>query len=279
MSSKFFSLFLLTVFSVFVISGCSVEAARQKEDVPGPAKNSRPTITIETDSPADTVRAFYKSLREKRFREAIFLTNLRPAIEGLTDAELKELQVDIESLAREVPADIQINGEIIVGDKATVTANLPDIKTNKTQIQEIKLRREGKAWIIRTLDDEAEKLVKKEGNKYFFAVRIEAHQDDVKDMLERIVKAQIVYAAQNKGVYADLPALVENSYVTADVLNPAVTGYNYKLVLSPDKKKYTVTAEPAAYGKTGKLSFLAEAEEGKNPRLESRDSGGQTLKK
>jgi hypothetical protein len=264
------------------MSGCSVEAARQEEKVPAaakPSKPSKPSIAVEANSPADTVRAFYTHLREKRFREAIFLTNLRPAIEGLTETELKELQVDFESLAQEVPAEIQINGEIIVGDKATVTANLPDMKTSKTLIQEIKLRRAEKAWIIQTVDDEAEKLVKKEGNKYFFAVRIEAHQDDVKDMCERIIKAQMVYALQNKGVYADLPALIQNEFVSADINNTGLTGYNYKLILAPDKKKYTVTAEPVAYGKTGKLSFLIEGEEGKNPRLESRDNGGQPLKK
>ena len=175
MSNKFFSAILLSVLSgVIVIGGCSVEAARTVEKEPAPvvtkSSQTKPTITIEANSPADTVRAFYKHLREKRFREAIFLTNLRPAIEGLTESELKDLQVDFESLAQEVPAEIQINGEIITGDKATVTANLPDMKTRKTQLQEIRLQRDDTAWIIKTLDDKAEKLVKKEGNKYFFII-------------------------------------------------------------------------------------------------------------
>jgi hypothetical protein len=284
MSNKFFSLLLPAVLSTLLInSGCSVEAAKteEKEKSQVVAKNSqsKPTIAIEENSPADTVRAFYKHLREKRFREAIFLTNLRPAIEGLTEAELKDLQVDFESLAQEVPAEIQINGEIISGDKATVTANLPDMKTKKTQIQEIRLEREATAWIIKTLDDKAARLVKKEGNKYFFAVRIEARQDEVRESLERVINAQMVYALKNKGVYADFPALAQNNLLSADMTDAAATGYNYKLILSPDKKKYTVTAEPVAYGKTGKLSFFAEGAEGKTPRLESKDNGGQTLKK
>ena len=37
----------------------------------------------------------------------MFLTNLRPAIESLTDAELKDLQVDFEPLAAQIPADVQ----------------------------------------------------------------------------------------------------------------------------------------------------------------------------
>jgi hypothetical protein len=278
MSNKFFSIFLFAI----LISGCSVAAKTEdKLSTTTVAKNSqsKATIAIEDNSPADTVRAFYKNLRDKKIRDAIFLTNLRPAIEGLTDAELKELQVDFESLAREVPAEIQINGEIIAGDKATVTANLPDIEKKKMQIQEIKLRREGSAWIIRTVDEDAEKLVKKEGNKYFFAVRIDAYHENVKEAFEQIMKAQMVYALQNNGAYADMAAMVQNNFVAPDVINPSVSGYNYKIVLSPDKKKYTLTAEPAAYGKTGKLSFLAEGEAGKNPQMASKDSGGQPLKK
>src|SRR2546423_469011 len=82
-------------------------------------------IDIAQGGPADTVRAFYRDLRARKFREAIFLTNLRPAVEGLTDIELKDFAVDFETLAGQVPADLEINGEIISGDHATVTANLP----------------------------------------------------------------------------------------------------------------------------------------------------------
>jgi hypothetical protein len=278
MSNKLFSVFLLAT----LISGCGVAAKTEdKLSTTTVTQNSqsKATINIEANSPADTVRAFYKNLRDKKVRDAIFLTNLRPAIEGLTDAELKELQVDFESLAREVPAEIQINGEIIAGDKATVTANLPDIEKKKMQIQEIKLRREGNAWIIQTVDEKAEKTVKKEGNKYFFAVRIEAYHENVKEAFEQMMKAQMVYALQNNGAYADMAALVQNNFVAPDVINPSVSGYNYKIVLSPDKTKYTLTAEPAVYGKTGKLSFLAEGEAGKNPQMASKDSGGLPLKK
>ncbi len=210
-------------------------------------------------------------------RDAIFLTNLRPAIEGLTDNELKELQVDFEALASEVPAEIQINGEIISGDKASVTANLPDLETRKMQIQNIKLARENGAWIIQIVDGDAAKRVKEEGKNYFFAVKIDAHHDEAKDMFDRIMKAEAVYAMQNKGVYADIPALIQNNFLPTDVKE--TNGYRYNIVLSADKRKYAATAEPSEYGKTGKLSFLVEGEEGKTPRLTSLDNGGQSLKK
>ncbi|MEP7037016.1 MAG: hypothetical protein ABI891_01625 [Acidobacteriota bacterium] len=81
-------------------------------------------------------------MREQRFGEAMFLTNLRPAIEGLTENELKDLQIDFALLASRIPADVSINGEIISGKFAIVTAKLPDNDTNQLGLQEIKLRRE-----------------------------------------------------------------------------------------------------------------------------------------
>lgn len=277
MSNKFFSVLLLsTILTVIIISGCGAEAAKvqpEKNQAVTSNSQSKPTIEIKPNSPADTVRAFYKHLREKKVREAIFLTNLRPAIEGLTETEMKDLEVDFEALAKEVPAEIQINGEIISGDKATVTANLPDVATRKMKIQQIKLYREADVWIIKTVEGEAEKLVKKEGNKYFFAARIEAHHEEAKEMLDRIMKVQMAYAYQNKGVYADIPALVENNLLPEDVTN--TNGYKFNIILSADRKKYTATAEPVIYGKTGKLSFVAEGEEGKDPRLGSVDKAGR----
>lgn len=276
MSSKFFNIILLTVIiSAVIISGCSAEAAKSEKIAQSVTENSssKPTIEIKPNSPADTVRAFYKNLREKKVREAIFLTNLRPAVEGLTDNELKELDVDFAALAQEVPAEIQINGEIVSGDKATVTANLPDGASKKMKIQQIKLYREGDAWIIKTVEGKDEELVKKEGNKYFFAVKIEAYQEEAKDMLDRIMKAQMALSLKNKGAYADMPELIENNFMPADVSN--IKGYKYNMVLSADKKKYTATAEPVIYGKTGKLSFVAEGEYGKDPRLGTVDKGGR----
>src|SRR5215217_4397971 len=123
-------LFCTALLSVILFNGCTAGSSVAAPETPVAAQNQPETkgatIEIKPESPADTVRAFYKSLREKRFREAIFLTNLRPAIEGLTDTELKEFQVDFETLSVQVPEELQINGEIISGDSATVTARLPN---------------------------------------------------------------------------------------------------------------------------------------------------------
>jgi hypothetical protein len=235
-------------------------------------------IKIETDSPADTARVFYKNLREKRFREAMFLTNLRPAVEGLTDAELKDLQIDFEPIARRVPTEIEINGEIISGDSATVTAKLPDNETDKIELQQIKLRKENNFWVILTVDPAAEKTIKKEGRNYFFALRIETHHSEAKEMLGRISKAEMIFALQNKGLYAEIPVLVEKGLLPGDVLSSDSTGYNYVVTLSADKKNYTSAATPAVYGKTGNLSFLFKFDDKNNPHLSEKDKGGKLLK-
>ncbi len=292
---RFTNFFLLTaIFSVLMIGGCTVEAAKNEDgektsaakttELQSSVKTSAKTtkgaaIEIEKDSPADTVRVFYKSLRENRFREAMFLTNLRPAIEGLTDAELQELQLDLAPIAQQIPSEIEINGEIISGNYATVTAKLPDNETKQMELQEIRLRKEGNYWMILTVDENAEATIKKEGNKYFFNLRLQTHESEAKVMMERVSKAQMVYALQNGGLYGEMAALVDKGFLPEDALTADSTGYNYKIFVSSDKKKYSATAEPAIYAKTGKLSFLLELDDKKNSRLTAKDNQGQSFEK
>lgn len=235
-------------------------------------------IKIDENSPADTVRVFYKSLREKKFREAMYLTNLRPAMEGLTDAELKEFQVDFNDVAERVPQEIEINGEIISADTAIVTANLPGDDPDKLEIQQIKLRRENSYWIILTVDERAEAAIKKEGKNYFYALRIDTHESEAKKLLQKIADAQIMSTIQG-GNYAEIPALVEKNFLPADIQSADSTGYNFKVTLINNGKGYFATATPTAYGKTGKLSFLLEIDAKKVPQINSKDNGGQVTRK
>jgi hypothetical protein len=238
-----------------------------------------PTITIDPNGPADTVRAFYKLLREKKFREAIFLTNLRPAIEGLTDTEMKDFAVDFESIAGQVPAEIQINGEIITGDSATVTANMPNDDGDKTELQQIKLKRQGDLWIILTVDPEAERRIKAEGKQYFYNLRIETHEDEAKKMLERISKAELAYSLQNGGNVADMQTLITGGLLPPDVTSSVSTGYNFKIEVASTKRQYTAWATPAEYGKSGKLSFVLKLDNKGISHVTSKDNGGKPLSK
>lgn len=291
------SLFGLCLAAAVVTGGCSVSAKNNDApdsvqttasvdnigvSQPNAAKNSyaKGRIQIKANSPADAVRTFYKNLRERRFREAMMMTNIRPAVEGLSDEEMQDLNADFEPLAKQVPPEIQINGEITTGNLATVTAKMPNDDTGVPEDKVFNLRREGESWIILTADEKSEATVKKEGKNYFFNIRVEVHQVEAQMMLERIAKAQTVYSLRNEGAFAELPVLIEQGLLAADAQTSDSTGYRYSISLSPDKKKYFATAEPAVYGKTGKLSFLVEVEAAdKQARLKSQDKKGQPLKK
>ena len=290
------SIILGLFFAGLMIGGCTVEAAKSEAEKIGEKQNEQPAIytavaekqnsatvgriEIESNSPADAIRTFYSNLREKRFREAIFPTNLRPAIEGLTDTELKDLEVDFSRLAQTVPSDIQINGEIISGESATVTAKMPDDETGKLEIKEFRLVREKGGWLILLVEKDAEAGIKKEGKNYFFVLRLEVHQREAEAMMRRIAKAQMVYAIRNGGLFGDMKSLIADGLLPSDVENPVSTGYLYNISLSTDKKQYKAAAEPEIYNKTGRLTYFLEVEgNNQNPRLKSADTGGKSLKK
>jgi hypothetical protein len=236
-------------------------------------------IDIKPNSPADTVRVFYTKLREKRFREAIHLTNLRPAIEGLTDDELREFAVDFEAIARLVPPSIEINGEIITGDKASVTARLPGEDLEELDIQEIRLRKVGDYWVILSVDEQAEEKIRAEGKNYFFNLKIETHQEEAKLMIERISKAQMVHSIQNNGQYAEISKLIGLGLLPDDIRTSESTGYNYAVYLSPDRRSYHATATPAVYGKTGRVSYRLDLSEVSRPIVTGTDNNGKPLEK
>ena len=278
--------------SILFINGCSAETSTASSEptvvkaaeaidpeAPAlPAKGRGPTIEIKPNSPADTVRAFYEALREKRFRQAIFLTNLRPAVEGLTDDELKEFQVDFESIAKYVPSQLEINGEVISGNNATVTAKLPNKDLDKEEIQQLRLRKEGEVWIILTVEESAEKKIKQQGKNYFWELRIDAHQDDAREMLDRVAKAQMAFAATNQGLFGDMNALINAQFLPEDIRTSESTGYLYTVTVSSDRRTYSAAAVPAVYGKSGRLSFKIELDSDRQPHLTSRDEGGKKAK-
>jgi len=253
----------------------SAQAVTSKDS----ASSKGATIPIDPAGPADTVRVFYKALREKKFREAIFLTNLKPAVAGLTDTELKDFAVDLEAIAGQVPTEIQINGEMISGDKATVTANLPNADGDKNETQTINLVKEQDVWVILIVAEDAEAKMKKEGKNYFYSLRIETHEAEAQKMLERVSKAELVYSLQNGGMFADLDTLLAAGLLPDDIRTSESTGYHYTVAVTSDKKKYFATATPASYGKSGKLSFKLQLD-GKNvPHIDSKDNGGKPLSK
>ncbi len=219
-------------------------------------------------TPTQTVREFYKALREKRFREAFMLSTYRPAIEGLAPEDLADLEADFAATAQSIPEKLDVSDETIKGDAATVMVNLA--QPNEPFVpKEMNLRRDNGVWIV---VDEAEAQVKKDGKNYFFRLRIETHEADAEDIMARIFKAQILHQSQ-KGRFGDLDALILARLLPADVKETVATGYQFHVTVNSDGKSYGAWAEPVRYNRTGKLSFYID----QSGRLQREDNQGKAL--
>jgi hypothetical protein len=201
-------------------------------------------------TPTQTVREFYKAMREKRFRDAFMMSTYRPAVEGLTPEDLEDLAPDFAATAQHIPEKLDLSDETVAGDAATVMVNLAE-PDEPVVPKEMKLRRENGGWIIA---DEEEAQVKKDGKNYFFRLRIDTHHIEAEEMMTRIYKAQVVFQLQ-KGRFGQFDELITAELLPADVKNAVSTGYQFRLTVNPDGKGYIAAAEPARYGRTGKLSY------------------------
>jgi hypothetical protein len=209
----------------------------------------------------------------------MFLTNLKPAIQSLNDNELKDFSLDFEALAGQVPENVEINGEIITGESATVTVKLPKPDSEEKETQPVNLRKDGDVWMIVTADDDAAAKIKKQGKDYFYNLRIDTHQEEARKMLERISKAELAHSLQNGGAFADMQTLVSSGLLPEDAQTSDSTGYNYAIDLLPEKNTYSATATPAEYGKSGKLSFLLYLDNKGMSHVKDKDTRGQPLRK
>ena len=224
-------------------------------------------------SPSDTVRGFYKALREKRFKDAWALSIYRPAIDGLKPQEFEDLRPDFERMAvaigEHLPVNLEITGEQISGDVSTVFVKVPDSE-GKPQVDQVDLMKVDGAWVVGKPADQL--LVKKAGKRFFFNARLDAHHADVQDMFTRISLALLLYSQQHEGKFANLATLITAGLIPKDLEGTASTGYRFNIALSPDAKSWSATAEPAQYGRTGLLSFYMDA-----AGVRSADIGGKRL--
>jgi hypothetical protein len=224
-------------------------------------------------SPTETTRLFYQMLREKKFREAFMLSIWGSAIEGLSAQEIEDLRPDMERMAlavsEKMPKDIDVSGEQVSGDVATVFVKVvgPD---GKEKVEPATLIKVNNAWIMG--DKENFDLVKKAGNKFFFEARINAHHDDVQDMMTRISLGQVLYSQNRNGQFGNMAELIAAGVVPKDIETTESTGYRFQTMRSADSKSWYATAEPAQYGRTGRLSFYLDA-----TGVRSGDNGGKPL--
>lgn len=222
----------------------------------------------QTRTPTETVREFYKALREKRFQQAFAISIYKPAVEGLSAEEFEELRPDFEKMAAAVPENVTISGEQISNDTATVFIKIAS-GDDAAQAEPITLTRRGNEWIIG--DRENEKIVLANGKEFFIKARIDTHHGEVQAMLERISLAQIFYSKQHNDQFADLQTLTNATLVPKDIEGTDSTGYRFHITVAADKKSYTAGAEPVRYGRTGRLSFYLDDKVG----IKSGDTGGK----
>ena len=99
-------------------------------------------------------------------------------------------------------------------------------------------------WIVG--DRENLELVKKEGKKFFFEARINAHHNDVQDILTRISLAQVVYSQGHQGKFGNTAELIAAGLIPKDIEGTESTGYRFQVVRTADAKTWYATAEPVA---------------------------------
>ena len=224
-------------------------------------------------SPTETTRLFYQLLREKKFREAFALSTYGPAVEPLTAQELEDFRPDFERIAlainEQLAAKLDVSGEQISGDTASVFLKMPDAD-GKEQIKPVSLIKLNNQWILGTATHLAE--VQKAGKKYLFEARINAHHDDVQDMLTRITLGQVLYSQNRNGQFGNMAELIAAGVVPKDIETTDSTGYRFQINRSADGKSWYATAEPAQYGRSGRLSFYLDAS-----GVRSGDNGGKPL--
>jgi hypothetical protein len=224
-------------------------------------------------TPTETMREFYRMMREKKYREAFGISIYRHALEGLSTQEFEDLKPDFDKMAvavsERIPEKVEITGEQISGDAATVFVKVVD-SDGKETVEPASLIKVDNAWIVG--DRENLEMVRREGKKFFFEARINAHHSDVQDMLTRISLAQVAFAGTHNSLFGSMAELIAAGFLPKDIEGPETTGYRFQVVRAADGKSWYATAEPAQYGRTGRLSFYLDAS-----GVRSGDAGGKPL--
>jgi len=204
-------------------------------------------------SPTETVLRFYRALKEKRYAEGFQLSIYRGAIEGLSAAELQDLEPEFARTFSIIPDTLQPAGEIIKRDSATVYlkfgANLSS--------QQVDLVRANGQWLVG--DQESLREVQQQGRSFFFNLRMSVSESEAQDILARLVDAEAIYAVANQGRCATIEELIKLRALPAELESGQASGYRFELSVTEDRKSFSGLAVPAEYGKTGRLSFYADA--------------------
>jgi hypothetical protein len=203
-------------------------------------------------SPSDVVLKFYKALKDKKYLEGFHYSIYRSAVEGLSAAELKDLEPDFARTFAEIPDKIEVKGQQITGTTAVVFLKFEGIE----KFEQVSVIAKGDEWLVG--DQESLDLVEAQGRNYFFNTRLVVNEEEAHEMLQRILNSEFIYASKFEGRSATLSELIQLQALPKEMEDSETSGYKFTLTLSQDKQSFFVQAVPAVYGKTGKLSFYAD---------------------
>jgi hypothetical protein len=203
-------------------------------------------------SPTDAAMSFYRALKEKRYVEGFRHSVYRNAVEGLTLAELQELEPDFARTFSTIPEKIEARGEMITGQTATVSLKFEGAE----DVQQVVLVRAGGEWLVG--DQETLALVNAQGRAFFFNARMLENESEAYEMLQRVIGAEVIYSRKFEGRNIPLKDLIRLNAVPKDIEDGEASGYRFSVTVSADEKSFFATAMPMAYGKTGKVSFYAD---------------------
>ncbi len=209
-------------------------------------------VPAQKASPADTVVNFYRALKEKKYVEGFRHSVYKGAIEGLSAAELQELEPDFARTSAEIPNKIEVKGEQVNGEAAIVFLKFE----GSEETQPVAVIRLNGEWLVG--DHEALQMVQQQGRSFFFNSRMVVNEQEVINLISRIYGAQLIYAKQFGGRYLNLSELVSKQAVSKDVEDGEANGYKFTLTVGADKLSFSLTAVPNVYGKSGKLSFYLD---------------------
>jgi hypothetical protein len=221
---------------------------------------------VKPGSPSEAAVNFYTGLRDKKYVAGFRHSVYRGAVEGLSEAELLDLEPDFSQTFTSIPAKIEVKNERITGNNAIVMLKFDGM----AEPQPVALILVGKEWLVG--DEETLRVVKAQGRTFFFNARILVNEGEVTELLTRIIGAEFVYSQRFEGKHASLAELVRLDGVPKELEDHEANGYTFILTLAPDEKSFNVTATPVLYGKTGRLSFYADAD-----GIRSQDNKGQPV--
>lgn len=223
-------------FFAIALIGCSAVTFAQKQ----------------TPSPTQTAINFYRALKERRYLEGFHRSVYRGAIEGLSAAEMRELEPDFARTFAAIPEQVEAQGEQINGNTAMVTLKFAGLD----EPQQVGLIRVSGEWLVG--DAEMLAMVKQQGRAYFFNTRMIVNENEAAEMMLRVIGAELIYGRKFAGRNAPLAELIRLGGVPKDLESGEASGYRFTLTVSADQSSFFATAVPVAYGKTGRVSFYAD---------------------